>query len=77
MLAFGVGIRRLAGPLRAKLPVLSAVAIVLVGMMSLTGRLRLDPAKVAMHAEHMRPVPAAVPMKMPMSSPSAPEPAHK
>jgi len=58
MLAFGVGIRRLAGPLRSRLPMISAIAIVLVGMMSLTGRLRLDPAKVAMHAEHMRPVPA-------------------
>ena len=79
MLAFGVGIRRLAGPLRAKLPMLSAIVIVLVGMMSLTGRLRLDPATVAMRAEHMRPVPAAspAPMKMPMSSPPAPEPVRK
>jgi len=85
MLAFGVGIRRLAGPLRSRLPVLSALAIVLVGMMSLTGRLRLDPAKVAMRAEHMRPVPATgapakpmgMPTRTPMSSPPAPDSGHR
>jgi sulfite exporter TauE/SafE len=59
MVTVGIGLRRLAGPLRNRLPMISAVVILLVGMMSLTGRLRLDPAKVAMRAEHMRPVPAA------------------
>ena len=50
MLTLGVGVRQLAGPLRAKLPTISAIAIVAVGVMSLTGRLRLDPTKVAMRA---------------------------
>ena len=59
MLTLGVGVRRLAGPLRDKLPVISAIAIVLVGIISLTGRVRLDPAKVAMRASRMQPVPAA------------------
>ncbi len=58
MLALGVGVRRLAGPLRAKLPAISAIAIVAVGVMSLTGRVRLDPAKVTMRARHMQPVSA-------------------
>lgn len=55
MLAFGVGVRRIAAPLRDRLPVISAVAIVLVGVMSLSGRARMDPAKVAMHARRMTP----------------------
>lgn len=59
MLAVGIGVRRLAGPFRAKLPTLSAIVIVLVGVLSLTGRLRLDPVKVAMHAQQMRPVPSS------------------
>ena len=65
MLTLGVGVRRLAGPLRDKLPVISAIAIVVVGVMSLTGRLRLDPAKVAMHARHAAP-----------AMPTAPKPAQ-
>ena len=74
MLTLGVGVRRLAGPLRDKLPVISAVAIVLVGIMSLTGRVRLDPAKVAMRASHMRPVPATTvrPHSAPMPAMHAP-----
>jgi uncharacterized protein len=55
LLTLGVGVRRLAGPLRAKLPTISAIAIVAVGVMSLTGRVRLDPAKVEMHARHAVP----------------------
>lgn len=50
MVAFGVGVRRIAGPLRTRLPVLGAVAIVLVGLMSLSGRLHMDPAAVSMRA---------------------------
>jgi sulfite exporter TauE/SafE len=64
MLALGVGVRRLAGPLRTKLPTVSAIAIVAVGILSLTGRVRLDPTKVAMHARHAVPAmprPAQVP----------------
>ena len=72
MLTLGVGVRRLAGPLRDKLPTVSAVAIVVVGVMSLTGRVRLDPAKVALHARQMQPAviqPGAAPMHMPMNGP--------
>jgi hypothetical protein len=61
MVAFGVGVRRLAGPLRTRLPVLGAVAIVIVGLMSLSGRLRMDPATVTLRARqraHALSVPA-------------------
>ena len=61
MLAFGVGVRRIAGPLRDRLPVISAVAIVLVGIVSLTGRARMDPSMVAMHARRMVPASLASP----------------
>ena len=78
MLAIGVGVRRLAGPLRAKLPTISAIAIVAVGVMSLTGRVRLDAAKVAMRARHMQPVAAsaAKPASASMPAPKA-TPMHK
>ena len=56
MLAIGVGVRRVAGPLRAKLPIVSAIALVVVGVMSLTGRVQLDPAMVAKRARAMQPV---------------------
>jgi sulfite exporter TauE/SafE len=78
MLALGVGVRRLAGPLRARLPVISAIAIVAVGVMSLTGRVRLDPAKVAMRARHMQPAsassnkPDSAAMQMPIPATSTP-----
>ncbi len=81
MLAVGVGFRRLAGPLRTKLPVITAVAIVVVGVLSIAGRLRLDPAKVAMRAQLMRPVPGAAPaphqMTMPTRAPATADTAHR
>jgi len=58
MLAIGVGIRRLAGPLRDKLPVFSALVLVAIGLYSLSGGIQKDPAKVAMRARHM--IPAAL-----------------
>jgi len=77
MLAIGVGVRRVAGPLRAKLPIISAIALVVVGVMSLTGRVRLDPAKVAMHARRMQPVsaPASPPDSTATRTPVSPAPA--
>lgn len=40
MLAFGYGVQRLAGPLRRRLPLVSAVAVVAIGLLSMFGRLR-------------------------------------
>lgn len=60
MLALGVGVRRLAGPLRNRLPIFSAIAIVVVGIVSLSGRLHIDAARLAEHAQHG--APTAIPM---------------
>jgi sulfite exporter TauE/SafE len=73
MLAIGIGVRRIAGPLRDRLPVISAIAIVLVGVMSLSGRARMDPAKVAMHARRMIPASLTGAPAMPMSHTMAPD----
>lgn len=65
MLAIGVGIRRLAGPLRDHLPVFSALVLVAIGLYSLSGGIQRDPAKVTMRARHMVPASLATPAPMP------------
>ncbi|HEX7123415.1 MAG TPA: sulfite exporter TauE/SafE family protein [Gemmatimonadaceae bacterium] len=53
--ALGAGIQRAAGPLRARLPVLTAVVVVVLGLATIGERLRTaHPARVpaAAHAEH-------------------------
>lgn len=55
MLAIGVGVRRLAGPLRDRLPIFSALVLVIIGVYSLAGGVQKDPAKVAMRARMMIP----------------------
>jgi sulfite exporter TauE/SafE len=40
MVALGVGVQRALGPLRRRLPALSAAAVVVLGLLSLTGRLQ-------------------------------------
>lgn len=69
MLAIGVGIRRLAGPLRDRLPVFSALVLVAIGLYSLGGGIQRDPGKVAMRARHMVPASLATPASAP--SPAA------
>ncbi len=72
MLAIGVSVRRVAGPLRDRLPVISALTLVVIGILSLSGRARLDPSMVAAHARRMMPAslqPAAAPLNTPTVSP--------
>lgn len=66
MLAIGVGIRRLAGPLRDRLPIFSALVLVAIGLYSLGGGIQRDPAKVAMRARHMVPASLATPAPVPV-----------
>jgi sulfite exporter TauE/SafE len=40
MLAMGYGVQRLAGPLRRRLPLVSAVVVVAIGLLSMLGRLQ-------------------------------------
>jgi len=40
MAALGVGLQRLAGPMRSRLPLVTASAVVVIGLLSIAGRLR-------------------------------------
>lgn len=75
MLAIGVGIRRLAGPLRDRLPVFSALVLVAIGLYALRGGIQRDPAKVATHARHM--VPGSLAKPAPADTPSTAQPPHE
>lgn len=44
MLAVGYGLQRLTGPLRHRLPLVTAVAVMAIGALSILGRLRHTPA---------------------------------
>ncbi|TWT40771.1 sulfite exporter TauE/SafE family protein [Botrimarina hoheduenensis] len=50
MLTLGVGVRRLSGLLGDRLPVLTATALVAVGLVTLSGRLALEPQAIAAQA---------------------------
>ena len=65
--AIGAGARRLAGPLARKLPVLTAAAMLVVGMWMFVGRTALDPVVMAKHVQlespehaHSQPPPCCV-----------------
>jgi sulfite exporter TauE/SafE len=47
MVGLGLGVQRLAGPLRARLPLVTATAVVAIGLLTITGRLRPIPIPVA------------------------------
>lgn len=49
MASLGLGLQRLAGPLRSRLPLVTAVAVVAIGLLSIAGRLRPHPMR-APHA---------------------------
>jgi hypothetical protein len=70
MLALGVGVRRLAGPLRDRLPIFSALVLVAIGLYSLSGGVQKDPAKVAMRARMM------IPSALKANAPAPPIPAR-
>lgn len=42
LLAVGVSAQRLAGPLRSRLPTVTAAVVVVIGLMSIAGRLQID-----------------------------------
>jgi len=49
MVGVGVGAQRLTGALRLRLPLVTAAAVVVMGVLSITGRLRIAPEHVAEH----------------------------
>lgn len=66
MVAFGLGARRLFGPLRSRLPMISASAIVVLGVLSIAMHLGLLPAMPWLH--HLLPaVPASDGGAMPIT----------
>jgi sulfite exporter TauE/SafE len=55
MLGVGYGAQRLTGAFRTRLPMVTAAAVVVMGVLSITGRLRIDPEKLAARAAQMQP----------------------
>jgi sulfite exporter TauE/SafE len=70
MLVIGAGVRTIAGPLRERLPVISALAIVAVGVFSLTGRVKMDPMMVSMRARQMIPASVQASVRVPATGSS-------
>ncbi|HEU4566165.1 MAG TPA: sulfite exporter TauE/SafE family protein [Gemmatimonadaceae bacterium] len=56
MVAVGVGAQRLAGPLARRLPVVTAAALVVMGLLSISGKMSARP--LAAHAAHGVPIAA-------------------
>lgn len=54
MLSIGYGAQRLTGAFRARLPMVTAVAVVVMGVLSISGRLRIDPDRLAARARQMQ-----------------------
>jgi sulfite exporter TauE/SafE len=52
MAAIGLGAQRLLGPVRRRLPALTAVVLVVLGTLTVTGRLAAPVAAAPTHAEH-------------------------
>jgi sulfite exporter TauE/SafE len=56
MLSLGLGLQRLTGPLRSRLPAITAAAVMVLGLLSITGRLTppndADARTTAGHADH-------------------------
>lgn len=61
LLAVGLGAQRLFGPLRKRLPMLSATIVLVMGLLSISGRFSMRPAASGAgadeHAAHMRVMP--------------------
>lgn len=53
MLTAGYGAQRLTGALRTRLPMITAAAVVVMGVLSITGRMRLDPETLSARARQM------------------------
>jgi uncharacterized protein len=53
MLTLGLGVQRLLGPLRQRLPMVTASAVLVLGVLSLTGHMQLTPIPHSAHAAHV------------------------
>lgn len=53
MLSVGYGAQRLTGAVRTRLPMITATAVVVMGVLSITGRMRLDPETLSARARQM------------------------
>jgi uncharacterized protein len=57
MLSLGLGAQRLLGPLRQRLPMVTASAVLVLGVLSLTGHMQLSPMSNVAHASATTPAP--------------------
>ncbi|MBK6306905.1 MAG: sulfite exporter TauE/SafE family protein [Gemmatimonadetes bacterium] len=53
MLSVGYGAQRLTGAFRSRLPMVTAAAVVVMGVLSITGRMRLDPEALSARARQL------------------------
>jgi hypothetical protein len=54
ILSVGYGAQRLTGAFRSRLPMVTATAVVVMGVLSITGRMRLDPETLSARARQMQ-----------------------
>lgn len=54
MLGVGYGAQRLTGAFRSRLPLVTAAAVVVMGILSITGRMRIDPDQLATRARQVQ-----------------------
>ena len=59
MLAAGYGVQRLSGPLRTRLPMVTATAVVVMGLLSIAGKMRMEPRALARAAVNATTIPSA------------------
>lgn len=55
MLGVGLGAQQLTGAFRARLPMVTAAAVVVMGILTISGRLTIDPETLAARAVRMQP----------------------
>jgi hypothetical protein len=60
LVALGIGVQRLAGVLAPRLPVITAIALVLVGLFTLFARVQIDTSAFARVAPHADTIEASV-----------------
>ncbi|MEP7345061.1 MAG: sulfite exporter TauE/SafE family protein [Gemmatimonadaceae bacterium] len=59
MLAAGYGMQRLSGPLRSRLPMVTATAVVVMGLLSIAGKMHIEPQALARAGASATTVPSA------------------
>lgn len=68
MLAVGFGAQRLTGAFRSRLPMVTATAVVVMGILSIAGRLTIDPQRLAARAARTPVAPSGEELPLPSAA---------